>query len=223
MGGKLVVRIFLSVFMISIYPQEVFENTGELVPLQKNLLEVATQLCIRFERIMRTVVQRGDFKRVPAELTVNLVPTLAAFMNSFVQWRKSDEKRMAQRFEDALHALQDCLDARVFRSDDPEHARTKLEMEEQIQKLREKFGRLSGGAAMLALYDEKRRRILQERRQRWTHQTSASNERYAHELILNPFFQLETSNLELSSNSNARQNLEKVCCVLLKLTRITPQ
>lgn len=206
MEGKLIVRMFLSVFMISIYPNEVFEK-GEMVPIQKTMMEAAVQLCIRFERILRTLVQQRDFKRVPAELTVNLVPTLAAFMNSFVEWKRSDEKRMAQRFEEALHALEDCLASTTIQSDDPEHARTRLEIEEQIRKLREKFGRLSGGSAMLEQYDAKRRKMLLARPQRCC--TPASNEQYAHELFLNPFFQLDTENLDLS-NSNARQNMEKV-------------
>ena len=160
--------VFLTMFLIAIYPNEVFEKSENLEPLERSLLEISAQLCVRFERILRALVQKGDFNRVPAEMTVHFVPTLLEFMKRFYLWKKPSEEKLAQRILDALNGLDDLRisllgeggDDNIDYDDDPEKKRTIKEVEEQISRLRQKMININssegGGAAALTLYDEKR-------------------------------------------------------------------
>ena len=207
--------VFLTMFLIAIYPNEVFEKSDNLEPLERSLLEISAQLCVRFERILRTLVQKGDFNRVPAEMTVHFVPTLLEFMKRFYLWKKPSEERLAQRILDALNGLDDLRISLLGEEEevgdhDPEKKRTLKEVEEQTSRLRQKMLNINssegGGAAALTLYDEKRVKRNEElrlsRRGGGNDSTTSpahNDEQYAHELLLNPFFQLECKNLGILS------------------------
>lgn len=198
------VKVFLSSYMISMFPTEVFEKT-ELDPIDRSLLEVAVQLSIRFERILRLVESKRDFKRVPSELTAGFVPMLLLFMARFSVWYNRDNRggqQRVQRILDVLLTLDECLilvpqNQGDAAADPTESLRQRTEIKGQILKLRQMLEDLPGGVAALALYDETHKKKVEEgaRMMSQSLSTLPSSEQYAHELFLNPFFQLETEHM----------------------------
>ncbi len=188
------VRIFLSAYLIALFPNEVFEKQHDLEPVEKSLLEISARLSIRFERILRLSVQKGDFRRVPAELTVDFVPMIFTFMRLFLQWKEPSERNFSQRVVNAMTALDDSLSVIPDDTTDPERLRCKAELQEQLARLEQKLRCLSGGIEALALFEERRRKKAEERARQPSMDMGVrpSNEQYAHELFLNPSFRLDS-------------------------------
>ena len=201
--GNVNVRVFLAAFMIAFRPTHVFESMGAL---EQALFESAVPLLSSFERIC-TALRSSDhtcFQEVPSDLTKDFPTMLYEYLKRFKAWKVPDEAKLTCRIKHALVAL---YQAEVhLPPDEPADSKLKVEFRTQIERLRGKLQQI-GGAEALAQFDE----------QRSTGQVNGcggggsgghgsggggggayaalpgrmTNEQLAHELLLDPAFQLD--------------------------------
>lgn len=187
-------RVFMAVFLIAIYPDNCL--TGDGVP-EKEVLEVSSQLCIRFERIAKVLVRnKGDFRLVPSDLTRNFIPMLFQFFKRFDAWKLPDSAKMRQRIIDALDGLHATKES-VVDATDSQCVRLRLNVDEHIGQLRTRLIQIGGLSALLS-YDEKRSREVAERGRATVDEGLLGfvgrmggpmcTEQLAHEVHLNPLF-----------------------------------
>ena len=186
------VRVFLAGFMIAFRPTHVFESMG---PLEQSLFESALPLMTRFQLIAESVVSYGSFQQVPTDLTRDFPSMLWEYLKRFRAWKVPDEAKLTCRIKHALIAL---YQAQVqLPPDEPEDSKLKVEFKTQIERLRNKLSQIAGSDA-LAQFDVVRASD--------TYNPSVgndaivsyatlpgrlTNEQLAHELLLDPTFQLD--------------------------------
>jgi hypothetical protein len=195
-GNAIRMRVFMAVFLIAIYPDNCL--TGDGVP-EKEVLEVSSQLCIRFERIAKVLVRnKGDFRLVPSDMTRNFIPTLFQFFKRFDAWKLPDSAKMRQRIIDALDGLYTTKDC-VIDATDSQCVRLRQNVDEHIGQLRTRLIQIGGLSALLS-YDEKRSREVAERGRTTVDEGLMGfvvrggpmcTEQLAHEVHLNPLFKFE--------------------------------
>jgi hypothetical protein len=200
------VRVFLAAFMIAYRPTHVFESMGAL---EQSLYESAIPLLTAFERILqciRTSAKRC-FQEVPHDLTEGFPTMLFEYLKRFKAWKVPDEAKLTCRIKHALIALYQAEEH--LPPDEPEDSKLKVEFRTQIERLRSKLQQIAGVDA-LNQFDEQRRAgqvggpgtggggggggaggagggayaALPGR---------MTNEQLAHELLLDPTFQLDES------------------------------
>ena len=186
------IRVFLAGFMIAYHSTHVFENMGNL---ETNLYEIAIPLFEKFERICKIIQTSNNhsFQDVPHSVTKDFVPTLFEYLKRFKTWKIPDENKLVQRIKHALIALYNAQ--RHLPSNEPEDSKIKIEFRTQIERLRNKMIQI-GGIDKLVEFDEQLQ--LQLIDNDVVHDTNIiypefsvkNNEQLAHELLLDPNFQI---------------------------------
>jgi hypothetical protein len=186
-------RVFMTVFLIAIYPDNCFQGDG--VP-EKEVLEISTQMYIRFERIAKVLVKnKGDFRLVSSEMTRDFIPMLFQFFKKFDAWKLPDSKKMHQRIIHALDGLYATKES-VVDSADPQCVTLRLDVDEHIGQLRTRLITIGGLSALLS-YDENRSKQIAERGRVTVDEGLLGfvarsgpmcKEQLAHEVHLNPLF-----------------------------------
>jgi hypothetical protein len=192
-GNVIRVRVFMAAFLIAIYPDNCLEGDG--VP-EREVLEISSQLYIRFERIARVLVgNKGDFRLVSSSMTRDFVPMLFQFFQRFDAWKLPDSVKMRQRIIKALDGLHATKDS-VVDSTDPQCVTLRQNIDDHIGQLRTRLIQL-GGLSALFSYDENRSRQVAERERAMLDEGLLGfvvrsgpmcKEQLAHELHLNPLF-----------------------------------
>lgn len=188
------VKVFLAAYMIAYRPSHVFESIG---PLEKSLRKCAEPMLVTFERIAKLLISNPSFsfRDVPAELSKPFPMMIFEYLRSFKLWKVPDEAKLTCRIKHALIALYNAEGQ--LPPDEPEDSKLKVEFFTQIERLRSKLQQIAG-IEELNNFDVHRA----------TGQVSLiapsgvtdlyasipgrmSNEQLAHELLLDPKFQLD--------------------------------
>ena len=194
------VRVFLAGYMVAYRPTHVFESMGTL---EQALCDAAKPLLAAFERIWRLLLSGKSFSEVPHQLTRNFPTLLFEYLKRFKAWKVPDEAKLTCRIKHALIALYQAHEH--LPPDEPEDSKLNVEFRTQIERLRTKLQQIAGADALRA-FDEERAKdpmfaaggggggngggagsayaALPGR---------MTNEQLAHELLLDPKFQLDES------------------------------
>ena len=183
------VRVFLAAYMIVHYPREVFESMG---PLERLLFQAAVALLESFERILGALDQcDGAFASVPVTTTDQFPRLLYDYLSHFRAWKSPDQARLVTRIKHALIALRDATGHLPSdgRDDDP----LKVALADQTTRLRDKLRQIAGPET-LAEFDVELADMLAAPSPA-TPPTGfdLTTEQLAHELLLDPCFQLDPS------------------------------
>ena len=194
------IRVFLAAYMIAYRPSHVFESMDEL---ETALYEASKPLLTAFERLISSMKNYGPpFIADRAEVFAQMkaFPSLLFdYLNCFKAWKVPDEAKLTKRIQHALTGLYQAR--RHLPEDEPESSALCEEFRLQIEKLRAKYRQIAG-AAELARFDKESR--YEETKISVDLPTDSSagarggsglpgrmtNEQLAHELMLDPEFQL---------------------------------
>ncbi len=184
------VRIFLAAYMIVGHPWRVFEQVGAL---ERPLIDSAQTLLDIFEKILHSEI---PVHQLHPDLTRSLPIALFRYMRDFRAWKLPDEAKLVVRVKHALVALFTARER--LPPDEPEDSELKTEFRTQIRRLRDKLRQIAG-ADELAKFDGEQGVIentdsfppsLRAQAEAAIISDRMNNEQLAHELILNPTFQL---------------------------------
>ena len=188
------VRVVLAAYMIAGRPTHVFESMGVL---EQALYESALVLTTNLERLARSIAQTGNFHLANANLAESFPTVLFEYLKRFKAWKIPDEVKLVCRIKHALIALYQA--EQHLPPDEPEDSKLKIEFRTQIERLRSKLQQI-GGASALAEFDEERKKggpVLPPSDESGGAGGAYSalpgrmtNEQLAHELLLDPTFQL---------------------------------
>ena len=195
------VRVFLAGFMIAYRPTHVFESMGTL---EQALCEAATPLLTAFENICSSIQssRSRSFQEVPHELTKNFNTLLFEYLKRFKAWKVPDEAKLTCRIKHALIALYQAEEH--LPPDEPEDSKLKIEFRTQIERLRSKLQQIAGADALKQLDEQRRAGQVPTGSGGGSDGGGAggayaalpgrmTNEQLAHELLLDPAFQLDES------------------------------
>ena len=188
------VRVVLAGFMVAYKSTNVFESVG---PLEQALMESATRLIASFEEICNRIMHCRSFSKVPAELTKDFPTLLFKYLKCFKAWKVPDEAKLSCRIKWALVALYRSKE--YLSPNEPPDSKLRIDIEEQTQRLRYKLREISGEKA-LREFDEKHK-ITEASVALLPSQSGGavvyatlpgkiSNQQMAHELLIDPGFQL---------------------------------
>jgi hypothetical protein len=197
------VRVFLAGFMIAYRPTHVFESMGAL---EHALLEATTPLLTTFDRICRILNEKHFFSEVPPDLTKDFSILLFEYLKRFKAWKVPDEAKLTCRIKHALIALYQAEDH--LPADEPADSKLKLEFRTQIERLRSKLQQIAGAEALQKFDEDRLSGVLPGSNgggggggnDKGTGGGAyaalpgrMTNEQLAHELLLDPAFQLDES------------------------------
>ena len=195
------IRVFLAAYMVAFRPDKVFESMGEL---ESALHKAALPLLKTFESLCRSIKQNGStivLVDVNSEQAKAFPELLFEYLKCFKAWKVPDEARLTSRIKHALVALYQAREH--LSSDEQDSVALKEEFRVQIKGLRSRLANIAGADALVR-FDREHGRMSTDlakldevlptlktsvsselaRRQRMT------NEQLAHELMLDPRFQL---------------------------------
>ena len=202
-------RVFLALYMIALYPSKVFDEAN---PLAVALLDSSLPLLKCFEGITQQFLDRGcTFIDVDADLRSTFSWHLFNYMEKFKAWKVPDEAKLTCRVKHALIALYSAEEQ--IPREEPEDSRLKVEFRVQIELLRSRLQRIAGQDALLQFDAERVRKGFNSAdssiviavntqlnipnidmpRSTASNQLKVSNQQLAHELILDPSFQIPDS------------------------------
>jgi hypothetical protein len=190
------VRVVLAAYMIAGRPTHVFESMGAL---EQSLYESALVLTANLESLARSIAQTGCFHLVNADLAESFSTVLFEYLKRFKAWKVPDEAKLVCRIKHALIALYQA--EQHLPPDEPEDSKLKIEFRTQIERLRSKLRQI-GGVDALTQFDEECKKcgpVLPPSDCGGGGGAYASlpgrmtNEQLAHELLLDPTFQLSDS------------------------------
>jgi hypothetical protein len=186
------VRVFLACFMIAFRPTYVFETMGSL---EMQLFEVGGALMAAFERITGAVERFASFAAVPADVTEGFTQLLFSYLRHFKAWKIPDEVKLSGRIKHGLVALYGA--ERQLPLNEPADSRLKVELHTQIERLRGKLSQIAGPAALVEFDEQLLHAPLAHPQQALARLGGSvrvserlTNEQLAHELLLDPAFQL---------------------------------
>jgi hypothetical protein len=189
------VRVFLAAFMIGYRPTHVFEGMGTL---EQGLFEAAVPLLSQFERMCRTLLAAPyrHFQYVPSDQTKEFPTALFEYLKRFKAWKVPDEAKLSCRIKHALVALYQAEEH--LPPDEPADSKLKVEFREQISRLRGKLQQISGQEA-LDKFDTERsawekplpNTLIEAGGAYAALPGRMTNEQLAHELLIDPVFQLD--------------------------------
>lgn len=183
--------------MIAYRPSHVFESMGAL---EKALFDSSVPLLQTFEKIVKCICSKpnGCFSDVPAEFTELFPSMLFEFLRRFKAWKVPDEIKLTCRIKHALIALYQAQEH--LPPEEPDDSKLKIEFRTQIERLRSKLQQIAGVDAV-AQFDEQRgtgnvQAIVGEGTNTGAGAYASlpgrmTNEQLAHELLLDPVFQLD--------------------------------
>ena len=193
------VRVVLAAWMIVYKSREVFEEFNDVV---NELIEAAKKLLQCLEQIIYGYSTDNAFCRVSADAANAFIPLLFDYLKKFKVWKVPDEQKLTLRIKHALFALHGAQD--VLPEDESVESPLRVELVAQIKRLSDKLVQIAGPGKLREFETERangrisgsmsvacalRLRIPEG----WpTHDPNArtSNEELAHQLLLDPTFQL---------------------------------
>jgi hypothetical protein len=223
------VRVFLAGYMIAYRSTHVFENMGAL---EHALLDAATPLLTKFQEMCNVVREKKAFSAVPVELSRDFPTMLFDYLKRFKAWKVPDEAKLTCRIKHALVALYQAEEH--LPADEPEDSKLKIEFRTQIDRLRSKLQQIAGADALQKFDEERLSGALtgacppppggdgDGRGKGGGGALGAlpgrmTNEQLAHELLLDPEFQLAEDggcSVENPVFNRIRDSFHKVCvCV----------
>ena len=204
-AGNVNVRVILAAFMIVHRPSRVFEQLGSV---EHGLVESAKKMLQCLESILGFALKAGkDFAwaTTPKELTEDFQDVVFRYLKDFKAWKVPDEAKLSARIQHALVALYQAKGH--LPATEPADSRLMVEFESQIARLRGKLAQIAGQGA-LDLFDQQRLGCTGP----WavggggdgnggngsvvavgrvgSMESRMTNEQLAHELLLDPLFQL---------------------------------
>ena len=181
-------RIILVSFLISYWPTHVFES---MAATEQSLYNAAASFVDKLQRILARLATSRTFESVPFDLTEDFSPILAKYLRCFSDWKIPDTRKLTLRIQHALVAIDSakaCLP-----SDEPVDSTINVALDNQTVRLREKLRQIAG-ADVLAQFDANRPAPRNANPSGTgvgrTPDGVISNEQLAHELLLDPCFQL---------------------------------
>ena len=217
------VRVFLAGYMIAYRSTHVFESMGAL---EHALLDAATPLLEKFQQICSVIREKKAFSEVPHGLSCDFPTMLFEYLKRFKAWKVPDEAKLTCRIKHALIALYQAEGH--LPADEPEDSKLKLEFRTQIERLRSKLQQIAGAEA-LQKFDEDRLSgalpgtVAAPGDGRGGGGAYAAlpgrmtNEQLAHELLLNPDFQLDEAggcSVDNPVFQRIRESFHQVCGVV---------
>ena len=186
------VRVFLAGYMIAYRPTHVFESMGELeqklFDASKPVLEHFRQLCY--------VVQRNPTKPFGTYCMVHskeFPDKLFTYLGRFREWKVPDEMKLRSRIKHALVAMYQGMSH--LPADEAPDSKLNTEFKTQIRRLRTKLVQIAGEEALAEFERENPNCKAVDGEIVVSAKTSTlpskmTNEQLAHELLLDPMFQL---------------------------------
>ena len=179
------VRVFLASYMIAVYPRNVFDNMGVL----ENKVQKSAKLLVdNFEKILYSTV---SFLEIPSNITKSFPFLLFDYLRDFKAWKVPDDAKLVCRIKHSLVGLYQAI--RKLPSDEPKDSRLNTELREHIRVMREKLLE-KGGAHELSMFDKDHPPDTMSNTKGSAQGTELSvqmsNEQLAHELLMDPNFQL---------------------------------
>ena len=224
------VSVVLSAYLIAFHDDRVFD--APFLACEHRLIDLATRLVGQLERIAQGVLivpgscsSSSSFGCLRGELAaVDFHALLCNFIERFQEWRAYDQVRLSQRLQCSLAGVEDAIE--IIRAEDPGNTSDLPSHEVQLARLRGRLAKIAGQDT-LDRYDATRRvEPLQQRRRLGLIPGGCSplcsgrmsNEELAHELLLNPAFQLlpESGGVVLgvtTLDEAVRWKLKEVICV----------
>ncbi len=193
------VRVVLAAYMIALRPSHVFESMGTL---EQSLFEAAVLLVNRIEILVNDLASKNAFYLLKYDLVASFTTILYEYLKRFKAWKVPDEAKLTCRIKHALIALYQA--ETHLPPEEPEDSKLKIEFRTQIERLRCKLQQIAGIEA-LTQFDEMRSRgvtAFPGPSGACGQQDSCvgayaslpgrmTNEQLAHELLLDPTFQLD--------------------------------
>jgi hypothetical protein len=185
------ITVFLMSYVIAFKPTHVFDSVG---PLERDLQDAVHPLLSTFERILQIVVSTGSFQCVSKDLTHDFPTLVFEYLKRFRAWKTADQIKITSRVKHAITALH--KGEGTLPPDMPEDHPTRIEFRAQIQTLQTKLQKLIGAEAF-AQFDADRRSAIPPAPPP-SHMLGnysdlpgrMTNEQLAHELLLDPAFEL---------------------------------
>ena len=162
LGDQINTKVFLASYMIALHPDRVFDQMGLL---EQAVFNAATPLV----RVFTDSVAEGRLSRGFQEL-------LTEYNARFLEWKQIDQVAICRRIK---HALVD-----LYRY----HDGTNEAITTHIERLRLKLTTIAGAAALMT-FDMERAAITQPVVE-VPYTNHMSNEQLAHELLVNPSYQI---------------------------------
>ena len=192
------IRVFLASIMIAHHRARVFESIGAL---EQALYASAALLLTTFEKICSCVRSSPGrcFQEVPHELTKDFAGMLSEYLERFRVWKIPDGVKLSRRVRHALIALYQAEEH--LPPNEPDDSSLRASFRAQIERLRGKLRHVAGADAVRA-FDEQRQAGQAAATGGWgggapggcactAPPGGMSHEQLAHELLLNPAFQLD--------------------------------
>ena len=173
------VRMVLAGYMIAYRPTHVFEAMGAR---EQALFDASVPMLTAFERIWKLINAGTRFSAVPHDLTKDFQALLFHYLKCFGEWKVPDQRKLQLRITHALAALYEA-EARLP-PEEQEDSKLRVQFRARIQELRTKLLQVAGPDALRA-FDENPRAPGASLPRFFT------SEQLAHELLLDPTFQLE--------------------------------
>jgi len=176
------VRVFLAAYMIVLHPGNVFESVGAL---EAAVIESARRLVEIYENILRSSLHTKSFSMA-----------LLDYYRDFKAWKVPDEAKLMARIKHGLLALYQAR--QQLPTDEPVDSQLNAEFRKQIRRLRDKVLQIKGPDELAAFDRENVAVVRMETIQNVVAQGRAytaltdrmTNEQLAHELLMDPNFQL---------------------------------
>ena len=195
-------RVFLAAYMVAYRPTNVFEDMGKL---EKELLQAAVPLVETFEAIVTAVVEskKKSFSDIAPELTAGFTMMLYKYLQCFKAWKVPDEAKLTGRIKHALTALyeaQSMLPPTRLEED----AKLKEEFAAQISRLETKLAMIAGKPCL-----DEFKAIPVVTRPATLIEDRMTNEQLAHELLMDPAFQLSDDGCGNMLHRNIRESFQR--------------
>jgi hypothetical protein len=210
------IRVVLAAYMIAVQPTRVFESMG---PLEKSLFESAVGLTTSLEHLATDVARTGAFCLVGADMAESFPKAIFEFLRRFKAWKVPDEAKLTCRIKHALIALYQA--EKQLPPNEPEDSKLRIEFRVQTERLRGKLQQIAGVAALTEFDQNCKSGVLKSPIGESCGPCAyaalpgrMSNEQLAHELLMDPMFQLSDTGDVASANPfyhRIRQSFHQVC------------
>jgi hypothetical protein len=201
--GSFNTRIFMASYLIVYYPNCVFETMEQR---EQSLYDISVILIETFDNICFSIKSGIQFKDISKTLTKNFVLILFDYLKIFNEWKKLDEIKLTTRIKNALIILYQA--EKDIPESDPPDSEIRIEFSKQIKRLREKMVHIAGSNILnefdiqqnISLTSTSTSTSILIKKSNCTIPKKITNEQLAHELLLNPNFQLDEQYISSKSS-----------------------
>jgi hypothetical protein len=208
-------RVILAALMIHFHPTRVFSSIGQT---EEKLMAATTSFLEVFNSIVSRIGNASSFCETPHDVTASLRPSTGAYIRLYEEWENPDKQRIKSRIVFALITLYSAK--QNLPPCEPEDSKLQIELNSQIQRLKEKLKSLAGEQALRQFEESHgagnafRDYGIDEANVRGDADPVLSQmipkEVLAHELLLDPMFQLTTdTNKDISRDNILRDGMER--------------